>query len=159
MHIPPCPFQPFDETTPVADRTDYYLRCAFNEALKAWAEGEVPVGAIGVMPDGTMVRGHNRSEQLRDPTAHAEIQVIRTLCAHTKDWRLPNCELYVTQWPCPMCMGTIARTRLSRIVIGYDPIAPSECTNGTVHPCQFEVANLNECATLLTTYFRLRRTC
>ena len=91
---------------------------ALNEAWVALEEGEFPVGALIVKNGQIIARDHNRKEQRNDPTAHAEILVIRQAALRLKDWRLTDCTLYATAEPCPMCMGAVMQTRLSRLVYG-----------------------------------------
>lgn len=94
------------------------MREALLEAEKALEEGEFPVGALIVKDGNIIARDHNRKEQTGDPTAHGEILVIRKAASLLKDWRLPGCELYTTAEPCPMCMGAVMQTRLSKLVYG-----------------------------------------
>ncbi|MGE0121122.1 MAG: nucleoside deaminase [Dongiaceae bacterium] len=100
------------------------MSLALAEAEAAGARGEVPVGAVLV--DGAsgavLARGGNRVEELQDPTAHAELLVIRAAAAAGAAKRLPGCDLYVTLEPCPMCAQAIAFARLRRLYFGaYDP--------------------------------------
>jgi tRNA(adenine34) deaminase len=101
-----------------------YMRLALETARKAAADGEVPVGAVLVdAPTGDIVSvAGNRVEQDTDPTAHAEMIVIREAAALRKDVRLPNCDLYVTLEPCPMCATAISFARIRRVYFGaFDP--------------------------------------
>lgn len=94
---------------------------AIAEAKLALAAGEVPVGAIVVLDGEIVGRGHNRREQLQDPTAHAEIMAIRAAAERLKRWRLTGASIYVTLEPCPMCAGAIVNSRLDTLVFGaYD---------------------------------------
>jgi tRNA(Arg) A34 adenosine deaminase TadA len=100
------------------------MRFALDEAEAAGRRGEVPVGAVLV--DGAsgalLARAGNRVEELRDPTAHAELLAIRAAAAAGEAKRLPDCDLYVTLEPCPMCAQAIAFARLRRVYFGaYDP--------------------------------------
>lgn len=100
------------------------MRLALETARKAAADGEVPVGAVLVdAVTGDIVAGAgNRVEQDTDPTAHAEMIVIREAAALRKDVRLPNCDLYVTLEPCPMCATAISFARIRRVYFGaFDP--------------------------------------
>jgi len=101
-----------------------YMRLALETARKAAADGEVPVGAVLVDAEtGEIVAAAgNRVEQDTDPTAHAEMIVIRAAAALRKDVRLPNCDLYVTLEPCPMCATAISFARIRRVYFGaFDP--------------------------------------
>ena len=97
---------------------------ALKEACKAFAEGEVPVGAALYHGDTLLWADHNRREAQKDPTAHAEILCLRNGAARLGDWRLKDCTLYVTLEPCPMCSGALLMSRLGRCVFGAaDPEA------------------------------------
>lgn len=99
------------------------MQQALDEARAAAALGEIPVGAVVVGPDGAILaRAGNRTEQLRDPTAHAEILALRAASARRGSPRLPNCNLVVTLEPCPMCAHAISLFRIRRLIFGaYDP--------------------------------------
>ena len=95
-----------------------FMREALTLAQQAWAEGEVPVGAL-VVQDGEIIgRGYNRPISGQDPTAHAEIQALRAAAQHLGNYRLPGCTLYVTIEPCTMCAGAIMHARIARVVYG-----------------------------------------
>jgi tRNA(Arg) A34 adenosine deaminase TadA len=96
---------------------------ALAEARAAAARGEVPVGAVVLGPDGAMLaRAGNRTEELSDPTAHAELLALRAAAAARGEPRLPDCDLVVTLEPCPMCAAAIGLFRVRRLVFGaYDP--------------------------------------
>ena len=96
------------------------MRLALNEALQAYEEGEVPIGAVLVDNEsGILVcKNHNRIEQLQDATAHAEILVLREASAKLRRRRLKHCTLYVTVEPCPMCAGALILSRVERLVYG-----------------------------------------
>ena len=100
---------------------DRYMRMALAEAALAAAEGEVPVGAVIVHGETVIAREHNRREQLRDPTAHAEMLAIRRAAEALGTRRLAGCTLYVTLEPCPMCAGALVMATLSACYFGaYD---------------------------------------
>ena len=95
-----------------------YLDIAKEEAHIAMIEGEIPVGAV-IVKDGVVIaRAHNLKEQTHDPTAHAEILVIRKATEILGDWRLDGCEMYVTLEPCSMCASAIGQSRIDRVYIG-----------------------------------------
>ena len=101
-----------------------YMGEAFAEAEAAAAAGEVPVGAVLVDPatGRVLARARNRTEELADPTAHAEVLAIRAACAAAGSPRLPGIDLYVTLEPCPLCATAIGFARLRRVYYGaYDP--------------------------------------
>lgn len=96
-----------------------YMDQALDEARAAAARGEVPVGAVLVAPSGEVVaRAGNRTRELSDPTAHAEVLAIRAACAAAGSERLPGHDLYVTLEPCPMCAAALSATRIARIYYG-----------------------------------------
>ena len=94
------------------------MELAIGEALKASQEGEVPVGAVLVSAGEVVAKNHNRSLLQNDPTAHAEILVLRQAAAQRGNYRLSGCDLYVTIEPCPMCAGAILHSRITRLIFG-----------------------------------------
>lgn len=95
------------------------MALAIEEAALATATGDVPVGAIVVGPDGTIIgRGHNAREATGDPTAHAEVLALRAAARAVGEWRLSGCTLVVTLEPCAMCAGAILLARVPRLVLG-----------------------------------------
>lgn len=97
---------------------DYYMEEAFREALKAYADKEVPVGAV-IIKDGEIIaRAHNRIETHIDATSHAEMLAIREAQKKMENWRLTGAIMYVTLEPCLMCMGAILHSRISELHIG-----------------------------------------
>ena len=95
-----------------------YMQTALEEADAAAARGEVPVGAVVVGPQGVLAQAGNRTRELNDPTAHAEILAIRAACAALGQERLMGCDLYVTLEPCPMCAAAISNARIGRLYYG-----------------------------------------
>ncbi len=95
-----------------------FMNEAFKEAIKAFNEDEVPIGAVLVIDDKVVARGHNNREKTQNAIKHAEIIAIEKACKKYKSWRLENATLYVTLEPCPMCAGAIANARISKIVYG-----------------------------------------
>ena len=115
------PFSPLDLafTDPAHPFHLHHMGLALDEAATAAAEDEVPVGAVVISPErGVIAQAHNMREQLRDPTAHAEMIAITQAAASLKSWRLERCVLYVTLEPCPMCAGAIVQARLPMVVYG-----------------------------------------
>jgi tRNA(adenine34) deaminase len=94
------------------------MRLAIDEAGLAFSEGEVPVGAVLVVNDDVIAKGHNARENLNDPTAHAEVLVLREGARICDRWRLSDATLYVTKEPCVMCAGTMINARLGKLVYG-----------------------------------------
>jgi tRNA(adenine34) deaminase len=98
---------------------DAAMEVALAEAAVAAAEQEIPIGAVVLGPDGrVLAQGHNRREVLKDPTAHAEVLVLRDAARQRGHWRLEDCTLVVTLEPCPMCAGAAVMARVGRVVFG-----------------------------------------
>lgn len=152
------------ETPDRSDR-DYMLQ-ALEEAERAAAEGEVPVGAVLVLEDGSLARGHNRPIALSDPTAHAEILALREAAAKVRNYRLPGSTLYVTVEPCVMCLGAILHARVRRLVYGVEdlkggglrfisPLLEGMGGNHRIEVTQGVMAD--QCRQILQRFFRERR--
>lgn len=144
-----------------------YMHIALAEAEKAYELGEVPIGAVLVAEDGTVVSvGHNLRERDKDATAHAEIEAIRTANRKLDRWRLSGTTLYVTIEPCPMCAGAIVNSRIDRVVYGG-----ADLKAGAVHSIFNVLTNshLNhqvevtagvledECTGIMKRFFKYRR--
>jgi tRNA(adenine34) deaminase len=96
-----------------------FMREALEQAKLAGTRGDIPIGAVIVSDKGEVIaRAGNSREQLKDPTAHAEILALREAGAKLNDWRILNSTMYVTLEPCPMCAGAITMSRIPRLVIG-----------------------------------------
>src|SRR3982751_2931227 len=95
-----------------------YMREALRLARKAYAAEEVPVGAIVVRAGRIIARAFNQVELLRDATAHAEMLALTQAEAAVGDWRLTDCDLFVTKEPCPMCAGALVHVRMRRVIFG-----------------------------------------
>jgi tRNA(adenine34) deaminase len=146
-----------------AERDSLGMSLALLEAKKAYALGEVPVGAVIMKGDKVIGRGHNLKETLRDPTAHAEMLAIRQAAVHEGSWRILGAVMYSTLEPCPMCAGAIVMARLPRLVIGArDPrtgaagsvldIVRDERFNHRVEVISGVMED--ECVSLLEAFFR-----
>ena len=99
-----------------------YMRMALEEAGKALKEGEIPIGAVLVLGGKVLARAHNMPIALNDPTAHAEILVLREAALKMGNYRLPNTSLYVTVEPCVMCIGALVQARVEHLIFGtFDP--------------------------------------
>lgn len=142
------------------------MREALAEAEKAASKGEVPIGAIIVYKDQIIARGHNDRELSKQATRHAEIQVIQTANQVLNNWRLEDCELYVTLEPCAMCSGAIIQSRIPRVFYGASDFKGG--TAGTLmnlldderfnHRCEVTGGILDEeCGHILSDFFRLLR--
>ncbi len=142
------------------------MRLALDQAYNAALVGEVPVGAVLVKNGVVIATGHNHPIGSHDPTAHAEIRTIRAAAELAGNYRLPDCELFVTLEPCAMCAGAIVHARLKRVVFGAHDPKTGAC--GSVLNL-FENKHLNhqtavqggvladESATLLKEFFQSRR--
>lgn len=108
----------------VSERDREFMRLALEEARRAFVRGEVPIGAVLVRDDRIVGRAHNVRETWQDPTAHAEVVVIREAATQSGSWRLTDTALYVTLEPCVMCIGAVILARIPRLVFGaLDPKA------------------------------------
>ena len=145
---------------------EHFMSLALELAREAAANGEVPVGAIVVGPDGQILgRGRNRRQESGDATAHAEIEAVREACKALGDWRLNGCTLYVTLEPCPMCAGAIINARVPVVVFGAREALSGSC--GSVidlfyerygHRPQVWAGVLEaDCAALLREFFQAKR--
>jgi tRNA(adenine34) deaminase len=144
-----------------------WMRLAYEEALLAAEENEVPVGAVVVVPGRILGRGHNRTEALQDPTAHAEILAVTAAANTLGTWRLEGATVYVTLEPCLMCAGAIFLARAERLV--YATADPKRGVLGSVidvsqnealnHHTHVSAGPLEaECRLLLSSFFeKLRR--
>jgi tRNA(Arg) A34 adenosine deaminase TadA len=143
------------------------MQHALAEAEAAGARAEVPIGAVIVTADGRLIASaSNRTRELKDPTAHAEMLAIRAACAALGAERLPDCDLYVTLEPCPMCAAAISFARIRRLYFGAsDPKGggvehgPRVFSHATCHhaPEVYGGISETEAARLLVTFFGERR--
>lgn len=143
-----------------------FMREALRLARKAFEKEEVPVGAVVVRAGKIIARAFNQVEMLKDATAHAEMLAITQAEAAVGDWRLNDCDLYVTKEPCAMCAGALVHVRMRRVIFGC-PDPRSGAAGGTInllqlpglnHHCEITSGILGEeCATLLRGFFQFRR--
>ncbi|HBH61716.1 MAG TPA: tRNA adenosine(34) deaminase TadA [Nitrospiraceae bacterium] len=150
----------------MSESDEHFMRLAIQEAKTAFAKGEVPVGAVLVAADNVIAKAHNSKESTDDPTAHAELLVIREGAVKGGEWRMTDATLYVTKEPCVMCAGAMINARLGKLVYGcsderfggvnsryqllHDP--------GLNHQIRVIPGVLeHECAEILKEFFRLRR--
>jgi tRNA(adenine34) deaminase len=143
-----------------------YMALALEEAAAAVEEDEVPIGAVIVHGGRVIARAHNQREQLRDPTAHAEMIAITQAAESLGGWRLEGCTLYVTLEPCPMCAGAILLARIPTLVYGTaDPKAGAVHSLFRLlddprlnHRCEVHAGVLAEpCAGVLSDFFKRQR--
>ena len=145
---------------------EYFMREALRMAQKAYDANEVPIGAVVVRKGKIIARAYNQVELLKDATAHAEMLALTQAEAAVGDWRLIDCDLYVTKEPCAMCAGAIVHTRVRRVIFGCAD--PSAGAAGSVinllqlptlnHRCDVASGVLqDQCASILQDFFRKRR--
>lgn len=141
------------------------MREAIKQAQKAAAIGEVPIGAVIVHGGKIIARGYNKRETKKNALLHAEVAAIDKACRRLGGWRLPECEMYVTLEPCPMCMGAIISARIEHVYFGaYDQksgACGSACDVSQSLPHKVIVTGgimEQECAGLLREFFRGLRT-
>jgi len=144
-----------------------WMKLALEQARLAQAMDEVPVGSVLVQDDQLIASAHNQPISNHDPTAHAEIQLLRKAGKKLNNYRFPNTTLYVTLEPCTMCLGAMIHARISRVVFGaYDQktgvcgscqdLTASDCFN---HSIELQGGVLvNECKELLQQFFKKKRT-
>ena len=142
---------------------EFYMNHAYKEALKAYADGEVPVGAVVVINNQVIARGHNQVERLSDPTAHAEIIALTSAFNFLGSKYLPDATIYITVEPCLMCAGALYWSKVSRIVwgAGDEKNGHRRITepNWPFHPRTEVTTGIMkaECAKLMTDFFRSKR--
>jgi tRNA(adenine34) deaminase len=144
----------------------YFMGEALKQARKAWEKEEVPVGVVIVHQGRIIARAGNQVEILKDATAHAEMLAITQAESVLGDWRLNECELYVTKEPCPMCAGALVHVRMKRVIFGCP--SQKDGAGGSLlqllqhpklnHRCEITSGvRLDECAAMLQAFFRERR--
>ena len=150
-----------EENVATASRDEAFMRLAMEQAKLAAAEGEVPVGAVIVSKGRIIAKGHNMTDRLQDPTAHAEMIAITAATEALGSRYLEDCTLYVTLEPCPMCAAALAWAQLSRLVYGagdpkrgYSLFSPS-----LLHPRTEVLTGVlaGVCSTMVSDYFKEKR--
>ena len=142
---------------------EYYMMLALKEAKKAYDDGEVPVGAVVVLNNRVISRGHNMVERLHDPTAHAEMIALTSAFNHNGSKYLPEASLYVTVEPCLMCAGALFWSKIKKVVWGAsdeknghkhitDPHWPFHPKTEVIHGILKD-----ECGQLMKDFFKARR--
>ena len=148
------------------DEDEKWMQIAINEANIAKSEDEIPVGAVLIQNGKFIAKAHNQPVSKNDPTAHAEIQVLRAAGEKLGNYRLTNSTLYVTLEPCAMCFGAMVHARIERIVYGaYDSKTGvcGSCTDLRSSNCFKHQINItggilqNECSKMLKKFFNIRR--
>ena len=147
-------------------KEEKYMRFALKEAQKAALIDEVPVGCIIVLNDKIIAKAHNKKETTNDPCGHAEIIAIRKACKKINNWRLENCEMYVTIEPCIMCSGAIIQSRIKKVFYGAKDnkggglgtsINVLEAKNINHVPEVYGGILLEECSKIISEYFKTKR--
>ena len=142
-----------------------FMRLALEEAKRAAALGETPIGAVVVSGGEVIATAHNSRERNNDITAHAELLAIRQAAEQRGDWRLGDCTVYVTLEPCPMCAGALINSRIDRVVYGVED-AKAGCLGSVInfnsYPFNhaFSVTSgvcAKECANILSDFFAAKR--
>ena len=126
-----------------------YLKEAYKEAQKALDKNEVPVGAVIVKEDKIIARAHNIKEIKQNALAHAEIICINKACKKLKNWRLDDCEMYVTLEPCSMCKGAIKQSRIKKVYYGAED-KKAVCNEENI----YEFMDDEKCASILKDFFQ-----
>jgi len=143
-----------------------YMRLAIDQAKIAEENGDVPIGAVIIYTDQIIGKAYNQREQLKDPTAHAEIIALTQAAAALQTWRLTGCTMYVTLEPCPMCAGALVLARIDRLVFGCTDPKAGACgslydivRDGRLnHRLEVTTGVLAEqCSKLLQEFFERRR--
>lgn len=166
MPAPECPFPKKFPSQLIRDDA-FFMSLAYNQAIDAWRQDEVPIGCV-IERDGEVIAAaHNTVEQAQDPSAHAEMLAVTQAAAAIGDWRLSDCTLYVTKEPCPMCSGAMLMARLKRVCYAV-PDPKMGCLGGATnlnelprvnHRCELKPGGELEedCRHLLRAFFQAKR--
>jgi len=149
------------------EKDKQFMKLAIEQAKIAEENGDVPIGAVIIYQNQIIGKAYNQREQLKDPTAHAEIIALTQAAAFLESWRLNDCTIYVTLEPCPMCAGALVLARMDRLVYGCDDpktgavkslynIVQDERLNHRLEVTSGVLAD--ECSELLQEFFQKRRT-
>jgi tRNA(adenine34) deaminase len=144
---------------------NYYMKYALIEAKKAFLAGEVPIGAVIVKNGNIIAKAHNLKEKKNDVTCHAEILAIKKASLKLKNWRLNDCTMFITLFPCPMCASAINQSRISKVVYGAIPEYVDKSIINSILNDKFygnsveivENSLKNECLELLQNFFKKKR--
>lgn len=148
------------------DSHTYWMHEALTEAYRAQTLNEVPVGAVVILNNVIIARAYNQPITACNPVAHAEILALQAAAKNIGNYRLINCDLYVTLEPCTMCAGALVHSRINRLIFGaYEPKAGAIVSTAQVlsqphmnHRIEvIEGVLQSECSTLLSNFFRMRR--
>jgi tRNA(adenine34) deaminase len=161
-----CPFQKRFPSQLMRDDL-FYMNLAYNQAIDAWRQDEVPIGCVIELGGEVIGSAHNTVEGAHDPTAHAEMIALTQAAGHVGDWRLDGATLYVTKEPCPMCSGATLMSRVKRVCFAV-PDPKMGCLGGATNLNDLPRINHHlevtaggvlepECRELLQTFFRIKR--
>lgn len=162
----PCPYGKVFPSQLQRDDV-FFMSLAYNQAIDAWREDEVPIGCI-IERDGEVIAAaHNQVEGAKDPTAHAEMLALTQAARQLGDWRLNECTVYVTKEPCPMCSGAMIMARVGRVCYAV-PDPKMGCLGGATNVNDLPRVNHRaaltaggvlepECRELLRAFFQLKR--
>lgn len=142
------------------------MKAAIKEAETSLKKDEVPIGAVITRNGKIISKGHNMREKKKNSLMHAELVAINKACKKIKDWRLEDCELYVTLEPCPMCAGAIANSRIKKVYFAAKEKTSNDnlcekilSSNRLNHKCEIEHLKDfdDQCSKMLTTFFKKKR--
>jgi tRNA(adenine34) deaminase len=161
-----CPFEKKFPSQLARDDV-FFMSLAYNQAIDAWREDEVPIGAVVEIGGEVVGAAHNRVAGAHDPTAHAELLVLTQAAAKKGDWRLEDATVYVTKEPCPMCSGAMIMSRVRRVCYAV-PDPKMGCLGGAANLNDLPRSNHRlaitpggvleeECRQLLQAFFQLKR--
>ena len=163
---PPCPFEKKFPSQLLRD-DEFFMSLAFNQAIDAWRQDEVPIGCVIELHGDIIAAAHNTVESAHDPTAHAEMLALTQAARQIADWRLSEATVYVTKEPCPMCSGALLMARVKRVCYAV-PDPKMGCLGGATDLNALPRVNHHleitkggvlepECLGLLQSFFRLKR--
>jgi tRNA(adenine34) deaminase len=161
-----CPFEKRFPSQLVRDDA-FYMSGAYNQAIDAWREDEVPIGAVIELGGEIVGAAHNRVEEAKDPTAHAEMIALTQAATKLGDWRLAEATVYVTKEPCPMCSGAMLMARVKRVCYAV-PDPKMGCLGGATnlndlprvnHHLEITAGGVleDECRELIQAFFQTKR--
>lgn len=161
-----CPFEKRFPSQLVRDDA-FFMSLAYNQAIDAWREDEVPIGAVIEVGGEIIGAAHNTVEHAHDPTSHAELLALTQAAAKKGDWRLEDATVYVTKEPCPMCSGAMIMSRVRRVCYAV-PDPKMGCLGGATnlndlpqsnHRLEITAGGVleDECRELLRAFFQLKR--
>ncbi|MEJ6523019.1 MAG: nucleoside deaminase [Opitutales bacterium] len=160
-----CPFPKIFPSQLERDAS-FYMQHAYNQSINAWNDDEVPIGAVIVLEDEIIASAYNQTRMQKDPTAHAEMIAITQAAKSIGDWRLNECQLFVTKEPCPMCAGATIISRLGEVHFAFkDPKMGGLGGATSLHdlpqsnhkPKVFSGTLELECKNLIQSFFQIKR--